>query len=87
MINGDQLFWIKELNLTTKSSCMLVSVLLRDRPEPRVQPGGFDLHLVGLLVRLGLALPGQGQHGARPRVRRAGPRPRIGAGEAVVNLV
>ena len=66
---------------------IFVSVLLRDRPEPRVEPGRVDLHLVGLLLGLGLALPGQvGQQPGlarapcRPRLRRAGPRPPIGAG-------
>ena len=71
---------------------MSFSVLLRDRPEPRVEPAGVDLHLVRLLLRLGLALPGQGssQHGRlgahRSRLRRAGPHPRIRAGDSVINL-
>ena len=79
-----------ELNLS-----YLFSVLLRDRSEPRVQPDlRLDLQLVRLLLGLGLALPGQvGQLGrlgraARPRLRRAGPRPPVGAGNAVqINLV
>ena len=75
------------------SSEFSISVLLRDRAEPRIQLGVLLGVHVGLLVRLGLALPrplgcgGGGQprravhaHGGRPRLRRAGTHPRVGPG-------